>query len=146
MTAGIGFIISAICIGHVGLTYYLMKEFGQIGTKSEMDDHYQIYKESDKYIEKGTKEEKLFIMKCIRKGIIHNFDFVSDLLYIIYVPTYNHTIKVLLVVSILQPPIVLLIGAACCGRTMNSVKKAITFFLGVVPLYEYIYCGVTRLV
>ena len=74
------------------------------------------------YIKKGSEREQLFFVKCIAKGIVHNFDLVSDVLYIMYVPTYHPAIKVLLVVFILPPPILCLVGA-CSKRTMSSVKK-----------------------
>ena len=57
MTLGVGLVISAICIGHVGLSYHLMKEARMIGdyrqpwddvnskTLFSDDDSFKRYKE-----------------------------------------------------------------------------------------------------
>ena len=60
---------------------------------------------------------------------------MSDILYIVYVPAYNPVIKVLLVVFLLPPPILSCISAS------GNVKETIATFLGVLPLYKYIYEG-----
>ena len=102
------------------------------------------YEKSKRFytIKKGTEKEELFFLKCFVKGLVHNFDLASDILYIMYVPTYHPAIKVLLVLFMLPPPIISL-GFACEGEL--NMKESIAAFLGVGPLYQYIYEGENRL-
>ena len=102
MSSTVAVAFATFCLGHLSLTLYLLRKKGLIECgKSccDIDDEYK--KNSDRRIEDDEANEQ--ILSLLFKSFLHNMDMISDWLYFLTVPTFNSTIKYLLIFFILLP-------------------------------------------
>ena len=73
-------------------------------------------------------------MKLLVKGIVHNFDMYSDWLYLLTVPAYTTSIKVLIATFIGLPIAIIIGGGGYFGKKPWTELCAMIF--GLLPLYD----------
>ena len=74
--------------------------------------------------------------KLIAKSLVHNFDMYSDWLYLLTVPAYTTSIKVLIATFIALPIIMIIGGGRCLVNPPGPWTELCATILGLMPLYE----------
>ena len=114
MNRTVALTLGLMTVGHLLLTLYLLRRAGliQIGKSCvDADDDFKELIEDD--------DRQKFTIKLIFKCVVHNFDMLSDWLYLLTVPAYNSTIKVLLIIFILLP----LLPIVCMTKKGYPLKE-----------------------
>lgn len=136
MSSKVAIAVSVACILHLSLLIHSMKKVGQFFKRYENQPY-----DDDAYyaVERGSKEEyfKVYLKFSIR-CFLHNFDMVSDLLYLITVPCSHPAIKVIMIISISIPAIFFFIGWLNDRKHVDDAgMRALTSYFGFFPLYMY---------